>query len=298
MPTSTTPLRYTLDCQAVPWHVLHVEESKSLARPPGMVLDVTTERPLTELAEVERTTVSLLIEGPDSNRVVRGWVRYVEPIGVVDARAHLRLHLVPLAMAEDAPVRRVEAPAVAPVMLAASVPGEEEWVVAPAMVPTSRVVQPPPLQEQDVTAEHTPEELRAMRGEDSEDEVHPRVASRPRTKGKQESTDVAPRNSGQDHASEQTPVQTGGTQLMTWEDLERLKTAAPAVRPKGSVTETERLRPITGAAEDEQPPLRREARGEASERKRRKKRSADDETGHMTWEEIQALHRDRGKPRK
>jgi hypothetical protein len=301
MPTTPTPLRYTLDCQAVAWDVLHVEESTSLARPPGVVLDVTTDRSLAELGEVERTTASLLIETQSSSRVVRGWVRCVEAIGVIDARAHLRLHLVPLVMAEDAPVRRVEvdAPAVAPDMLAASLPApaEEEWAVAPAMVPGSRVVEPLPLGEQDVTAEHPPEELRAMRGEEAEEEVLRSAVARPRAKGKQEFTDVAPRSGGQDSAHEQSPVRTGGTQLMTREDLERLKTAAPAVRPKGAVTETERLRSVTGAAEDGRPSPHREARDEPPERKRPKKRKADDETAQLTWAQLEALHRDRGKPK-
>ena len=253
MPTTTTSLRYTLDCQAVPWHVLHVEESKSLARPPGVVLDVTAERPLAELAEVERATASLLIEGPSGSRVVRGWVRYLEPIGIVDARAHLRLHLVPLAMAEDAPVRRVEAPAEPPVMLA----------------------DPLPAEEQDVTAEHTPEELRAMRGEDAEDEVHRRTARQ-----------HVPR----------VPVRTGQTQLTPRENLERLA-PGPRRRTKGSTTETERLEPIIGAAEDERPAPRRDARDHAPERKRRKKRKLDDETSQMTWAQLEAFHRDRSKPR-
>lgn len=289
MSTPPSPLRYTLDCQAVPWHVLHVEESTSLARPPAIVLDVTTERSLTELADLERTTASLLIERPGGSRVVRGWVRYVEPIGVLDARAHLRLHLVPVVMAEDAPVRRVEVPAVPPGMLAVSLPVEEEWAAPPAMVPASRVAESWPLEEQDITAEHTPEQLRAMRGEDADAEVRQRAAARPRTKGRQEVTDVAPRSGGQDPAPEQIPVRTGGTQLMTREDLERLKPAAPVVRPKDAVTETERLEPVVGS---ESLPHR-----DPAERKRRKKRKADDETSQLTWEELEALHRDRGKPR-
>lgn len=297
MPTTPTPLRYTLDCQAQTWHVLHVEESKSLARPPVMVLDVTTDRPLTELADIERTTASLLIEGPNSSRVVRSWVRHIEHIGNVDARAHLRLHLVPVVMAEDAPVRRVEAHAVPPVMLAVSLPAEEEWAVAPAMVPISRVAESLPLGEQDVTAEHTPEELRAMRGEDAEEEVLRSTVARPRAKGKQEITDVVPRSGGQDSAPEQSLVKTGGTQLMTREDLERLKTAAPALRPKGAVTETERLRSVSGAAEDQRPSPHREAREEPPDRRGRKKRKNDDETTQLTWEELEALHGDRGKPR-
>jgi hypothetical protein len=297
MPTTST-LRYTLDCQAVPWHVIHVEESRSLARPPGVLLDVTTEHPLDELADVERTTASLLIEGPDGSRVVRGWVRYVEHIGVVEARAHLRLYLIPVVMAEDAPVRSGEAPAVPPVMLAVSVPVEEEWAAEPAMVPVSRVVEPLPLEGEDVTAEHTPQELRAMRGEDAESEVHRWAVARPRSEAKQEITDVVPRSDRQDPEPEQPPVRTGGTQLMTHEDLERLKTTVPAVRPKGAVTETERLRPVVGVTEDERPAADRVARDEAPSRQRRKKRKADDETSQLTWDELEALHRDRGKPRK
>lgn len=298
MPTTPISLRYSLDCQAVPWQVLHVEESKSLARPPGVVLDVTTERPPAELNEVERSTASLLIEGPDGSHLVRGWVRYVEHIGVVEARAHLRLHLIPVVMAEDAPVRSGEAPAVPSVMLAVSVPVEEEWAAEPAMVPASRVVEPLPLEGEDVTAEHTPEELRAMRGEDAESEVHRWAVARPRSEAKQEITDVVPRSDRQDPVPVQPPVRTGGTQLMTREDLERLKKASPAVRPKGAVTETERLRPVVGVAEDERPTPDRVARDEAPGRQRRKKRKADDETTQLTWEELDALHPDRGKPRK
>lgn len=288
MPSNLTPLRYTLDCQAVPWHVLHVEESTSLARPPGMVLEVTTERPLGELGELERSIASVLVEGPNGSRVVRGWVRYVEHIGVVDARSQLRLHLVPVVMAEDAPVRSVEAPVVPPAMLAVSLSSEDEGSVESPMVPTSRTLEQPPLAEQDVTAEHTPEQLRAMRGEDAQSE-----AVRPRTKRRQEITDVAPRPSDQAPEPEGAPVRTGGTQLMTREDLERLKAPAQAVRPKGAVTETERLRPVVGAAEDERPVPHREA----PERKRRKKRKADDETAQLTWAQLEALHRDRGKPK-
>lgn len=293
MPSNLTPLRYTLDCRAVTWHVLHVEEGKSLARPPSMTLDVTTERPLGELGELERSIASVLVEGPNGSRVVRGWVRYVEHIGAVDARSRLRLHLVPVVMAEDAPVRGVEAPVAPPAMLAVSLPSEDEGSVEPCMVPTPRGMEPAPLAEQDVTAEHTPEQLRAMRGEDADDEAPRRAAARLRTKERQEITDVAPRPSDQVPKPEGAPVRTGGTQLMTREDLERLKAPAQAVRPKGAVTETERLRPVVAAAEDERPDPHREA----PERKRRKKRKADDETAQLTWAQLEALHRDRGKPK-
>lgn len=293
MPSDVTPLRYTLECQAGPWRVLQVEESKSLARPPSLVLDVATERSVVELTELERSTASVIIEGPEGSRVVRGWVRYAEHIGVVDAQVHMRLHLVPMVMAEDAPVRNVEVPAVPLVMLAASVPIEEDWTVEPATVPMSRTVEPLLLEEQDVTAEHTPEQLRAMRGEDAEDEVHRPAVARPRTKGRQESTDVAPRHTGQVPRPNETPVRTGGTQLMTREELERLKAPAPALlRAKGAVTETERLRPVVSASEDERPAAHREE----SERRHRKKRKSDDETTQLTWAQLEALHRDRGKP--
>ena len=81
-----------------------------------------------------------------------------------------------------------------------------------------------------------------------------------------------------------TPVRTAGTQLMSREDLERLKAGVP---PQDSAsTRSDPPHQSQPAPRDDQP-----------ERKRHKKRKADDETTQMTWEEIEALHRDRGKPK-
>lgn len=275
MPTASTPLRYALECQDLPWMVLDVEERTSLARPPSLVLEVTTDRRSTELVGIERSTASVLIEGPDLTRVVRGWVRYVEHVGVVDSRAHLRLHLAPMAMAEDAPARRVEAPAQEPAMLISSA-GEQpggpkgvERAAEPTLVSTPLLVEPPSTEQQDVTVEHTPDELRAMRGEDPEGETHRRPVDRPITRKRRELTEVMRHSDAQDskrkrrRAAEDDTAE-HGTRLVTFAELH-------ATLGGGRVDQPERLR--------------------------RKKRKADNETTQMTWAEIEALHQDRGKPK-
>ena len=82
---SDQSLRYTLECHDLCWRVTQVEEQTSLARPPGVVVDASTDE-RGEMAEIGRMDASLLIEGEDMSRMILGWIRHVEFLGVGSRR--------------------------------------------------------------------------------------------------------------------------------------------------------------------------------------------------------------------